>query len=82
MPVGKETGPLKYFAVTFHYTEHTTAQGVVMALNEDDAKRKVFENVGAQVTNLMISSIGEVTLDSDLPVDMDDLPEGVVKLNS
>jgi len=82
MPVGENTGPLKFYTVVFHYTEHTTAQGVVAALSEDDAKKKIFENLGSQVDNLIITSISEVPLENDGPVDFDNLPEGVVKLNS
>lgn len=80
MPVGKLTGPLKFYTVVFHYTEHTTAQGVVQALSEEDATKKIFENLGPQVENLVITSVTEVPLENDGPVDMDNLPEGVIKL--
>lgn len=81
MTINKSTGPLKFYNVDFSYTVHNTARGTVAALNEEDARFKVLEQIGKQVDDLVVTDVIEVENPNEGPVDHDDLPEGVTSLS-
>lgn len=79
MPVGKLTGPLKFYNVTFQYTVHNTAVGTVSATSEEEARLKIIQQLSKQVEDLIVTSVTEVHNPNDGPVDMDNLPDGVTR---
>lgn len=82
MPVNKSTGPLKFFNVTFSYTVHNTAVGTLAATSEEEARLKLIEQLGKQVTDLVVTHVIEIQNPNDGPVNHDDLPEGVTSLSA
>jgi hypothetical protein len=76
MTQGSNVGPLKFFSVVFHYTEETTAEGVILALDKEDATKRLFNSLGPQVTNLVVSSVTEIPQEGEIPVYLDNLTEG------
>jgi len=79
--VNKSTGPMKFYIVDFSYTVHNTARGTVAALDEDDARFKILEQIGKQVDDIIVTDVMEVENPNEGPVDHDDLPEGVTSLS-
>jgi hypothetical protein len=73
---GSNVGPLKFFSVVFHYTEETTANGVILAPDKEDATKRLFSSLGPQVTNLVVSSVTEISQEKEMPVYLDNLIEG------
>jgi hypothetical protein len=73
---GSNVGPLKFFSVVFHYTEETTANGVILAPDKEDATKRLFSSLGPQVTNLVVSSVTEISQEKEMPVYLDNLTEG------
>lgn len=65
----KNTGPLKHYNVTFTYTMTNQVVATVSAFSEDEARLKIFQNIGKEAENLIVTGVYEIPELNDSALD-------------